>query len=163
MEVREGSMGRPLPGWDVAILDEDERPVLAGERGEIGLRALSNPHYPLGYWNRPPHDSEAFGGEWFHTRDAARADEDGYFWYEGRAGDVIISVGNRIGRFEVESACLEHPAVAEAAAVACPDERRRRQGVLRGAGRRPPTGGRAGGGDQGGTCTTTCPPTPIRG
>ena len=125
MEVREGSMGKPMPGWDVQILDEDERPVAQGERGEICLRARSNPHYPLGYWNRPASDSdEAFGGEWFHTKDAARADEDGYFWYEGRADDVIISAGYRIGPFEVESACLEHPAVAEAAAVASPDERR---------------------------------------
>jgi len=125
MEVREGSMGRPMPGWNVQILDEDERPVKRGERGEICLKARSNPHYPLGYWNRPPEDSdEAFGGEWFHTKDAAREDEDGYFWYEGRADDVIISAGYRIGPFEVESACLEHPAVAEAAAVASPDERR---------------------------------------
>ncbi|HEY2768960.1 MAG TPA: AMP-binding protein [Solirubrobacteraceae bacterium] len=125
MAVREGSMGRPMPGWDVAILDEDERPVAQGERGEICLRARSNPHYPLGYWNRPQGDSdEVFGGDWFHTKDAASADEDGYFWYEGRADDVIISAGYRIGPFEVESACLEHPAVAEAAAVALPDERR---------------------------------------
>jgi acetyl-CoA synthetase len=124
MEVREGSMGRPLPGWDVQILDEDERPVAGGERGEICLRARSNPHYPLGYWNRPQDSREVFGGEWFHTKDAARQDEDGYFWYEGRADDVIISAGYRIGPFEVESACLEHPAVAEAAAVAYPDERR---------------------------------------
>ena len=51
MEVREGSMGRPMPGWDVQILDEDEQPVEQGERGEICLRARSNPHYPLGYWN----------------------------------------------------------------------------------------------------------------
>jgi acetyl-CoA synthetase len=125
MEVREGSMGKPMPGWEVAILDEDERPVKPGERGEICLKARSNPHYPLGYWNRPPEDSEeAFGGEWFHTKDAAREDEDGYYWYEGRADDVIISAGYRIGPFEVESACLEHPAVAEAAVVASPDERR---------------------------------------
>ena len=125
MEVREGSMGRPMPGWEVAILDEDERPVAAGERGEICLKARSNPHYPLGYWNRPEEDTEeAFGGEWFHSKDAARADDDGYFWYEGRADDVIISAGYRIGPFEVESACLEHPAVAEAVAVASPDERR---------------------------------------
>src|SRR5207248_7031884 len=125
MGVREGSMGQPMPGWDVQILDEDERPVPAGERGEICLRARSNPHYPLGYWNRPPEDTEEdFGGDWFHTKDAARADEQGYFWYEGRADDVIISAGYRIGPFEVESACLEHPAVAEAAAVASPDERR---------------------------------------
>ncbi len=124
LEVREGSMGKPMPGWDVRILDEDERPVPAGERGEICLRARSNPHYPLGYWNNEEAGRETFGGEWFHTKDAARIDEDGYVWYEGRADDVIIAAGYRIGPFEVESACLEHPAVAEAAAVASPDERR---------------------------------------
>ncbi|MGH2910423.1 MAG: acyl-CoA synthetase [Solirubrobacteraceae bacterium] len=124
MTVREGSMGKPLPGWDVQIMDEDERPVAHGERGEICLRARSNPHYPLGYWNNEEAGEETFGGEWFHTKDAASQDEDGYFWYEGRADDVIISAGYRIGPFEVESACLEHPAVSEAAAVASPDERR---------------------------------------
>jgi acetyl-CoA synthetase len=124
MEVREGSMGRPMPGWDVAILDEDEQPLPAGERGEICLRARSNPHYPLGYWRLPQETAETFGGDWFHTKDAARMDEDGYVWYEGRADDVIIAAGYRIGPFEVESVCLEHPAVAEAAAVAAPDERR---------------------------------------
>ncbi len=124
MQVREGSMGRPMPGWDVAILDEDEQPVPQGERGEICLRARSNPHYPLGYWNRPEESEETFGGEWFHTRDAASQDEAGYVWYEGRADDVIIAAGYRIGPFEVESACLEHPAVREAAAVASPDELR---------------------------------------
>jgi acetyl-CoA synthetase len=122
MEVREGSMGRPMPGWDVHILDEDEREVGVGERGEICLRARSNPHYPLGYWNNPEATREDFEGEWFHTKDAAERDEDGYFWYAGRADDVIISAGYRIGPFEVESACIEHPAVREAAAVAAPDE-----------------------------------------
>jgi acetyl-CoA synthetase len=124
MEVREGSMGKPMPGWEVAILDEDEQPVPQGERGEICLKARSNPHYPLGYWRQPEASQETFGGEWFHTKDAARMDEDGYVWYEGRADDVIIAAGYRIGPFEVESVCLEHPAVAEAAAVASPDERR---------------------------------------
>jgi acetyl-CoA synthetase len=124
LEVREGSMGKPMPGWDVQILDEDERPVATGERGEICLRARSNPHYPLGYWGNEEAGAETFGGEWFHTKDAASADADGYVWYEGRADDVIIAAGYRIGPFEVESACLEHPAVAEAAAVASPDERR---------------------------------------
>ena len=124
MEVREGSMGKPMPGWDVEILDADENPVVPGERGEICLRARSNPHYPLGYWRRPEETAEVFDGEWFHTKDAARQDEDGYVWYEGRADDVIISAGYRIGPFEVESACLEHPAVREAAAVAAPDELR---------------------------------------
>jgi acetyl-CoA synthetase len=117
-------MGKPMPGWDVEILDEDESPVAPGERGEICMRARSNPHYPLGYWQRPEESVEIFGGEWFHTKDAARQDEDGYVWYEGRADDVIISAGYRIGPFEVESACLEHTAVREAAAVASPDELR---------------------------------------
>ena len=121
MEVREGSMGRPMPGWDVQLLDEDERPVAQGERGEICLRARSNPHWPLGYWNNEEASRETFGGEWFHTKDAATQDEDGYVWYAGRADDVIIAAGYRIGPFEVESACLEHPAVREAAAVASPD------------------------------------------
>jgi acetyl-CoA synthetase len=124
VEVREGSMGRPVPGWDVRILDEDEQPLPPGERGEICLRARSNPHYPIGYWNRPEDTEEVFGGDWFHTKDAAEVDEDGYVWYAGRADDVIISAGYRIGPFEVESACVEHPAVKEAAAVASPDPRR---------------------------------------
>jgi acetyl-CoA synthetase len=121
MEVREGSMGRPMPGWDVRILDEDEREVARGERGEICLRARSNPHWPLGYWEQPEATEATFGGEWFHTKDAATQDEDGYFWYAGRADDVIIAAGYRVGPFEVESACLEHEAVREAAAVASPD------------------------------------------
>jgi acetyl-CoA synthetase len=124
MEVREGSMGRPMPGYDVALLDQDEHEVAPGERGEICLRARSNPHYPLGYWRLPKESEQTFGGEWFHTKDAARMDDAGYIWYEGRSDDVIIAAGYRIGPFEVESACLEHPAVAEAAVVASPDERR---------------------------------------
>ena len=124
VEVREGSMGRPMPGWDVKVLDEDENELPAGERGEICLRARSNPHYPLGYWNRPEDTEEVFGGDWFHTKDAAQLDDDGYFWYAGRADDVIISAGYRIGPFEVESACVEHPAVLEAAAVGSPDPKR---------------------------------------
>jgi acetyl-CoA synthetase len=124
MEVREGSMGRAMPGWEVHILDEDEDEVPRGVRGEICLRARSNPHYPLGYWRNEEAARETFGGEWFHSKDAAVMDEDGYVWYAGRSDDVIISAGYRIGPFEVESACIEHPAVREAAAVASPDERR---------------------------------------
>jgi acetyl-CoA synthetase len=125
VEVRPGSMGRPLPGWDVAILSTDsEEPLLPGELGEICLRARTNPHYPIGYWNRPEDSEAVFGGEWFHTKDAARIDEDGYVWYEGRADDVIISAGYRIGPFEVESAIVELPEVIEAAAVASPDPKR---------------------------------------
>ena len=124
VEVREGSMGKVMPGWDVQILDEDEKPVEQGERGEICLRARSNPHYPLRYWNNEEATKEDFEGDWFHTKDAAQMDEDGYVWYAGRADDVIISAGYRIGPFEVESACVEHPAVLEAAAVASPDQKR---------------------------------------
>ena len=73
MEVREGSMGRPMPGWDVQILDEDERPVPTGERGEICLRARSNPHYPLGYWRttRSPRRRSAASGSTRRTRRAS--------------------------------------------------------------------------------------------
>jgi acyl-CoA synthetase (AMP-forming)/AMP-acid ligase II len=124
LEVRQGSMGKPMPGWDVKILDEDGRPVEQGARGEICLRARSNPHYPLGYWQNEQASAETFGGNWFHTKDAAVQDDDGYFWYVGRADDVIIAAGYRIGPLEVESACLEHPAVRETAVVASPDELR---------------------------------------
>jgi acetyl-CoA synthetase len=124
VEVRPGSMGLPLPGWEVALLDEDGRPVPQGQAGEICLRARSNPHYPLGYWNRPEDSQEVFGGDWFHTKDTALQDPDGYVWYQGRADDVIISAGYRIGPFEVESTLLEHPTVAESAVVASPDQQR---------------------------------------
>ena len=124
MDVREGSMGKPMPGWDVQILDEGETPVGVGERGEICLRARSNPMYPLGYWDNDEAGEEVFGGEWFHTKDSAVQDADGYYWYVGRADDVIIAAGYRIGPFEVESVCLEHPAVREAAVVASPDQLR---------------------------------------
>src|SRR5918992_1606415 len=91
VEVRPGSMGRPLPGWDVAILSTDgEARLDAGELGEICLRARTNPHYPLGDWNPPEDTTEVFGGEYFRTKDVGRMDEDGYIWYEGRADDVII-------------------------------------------------------------------------
>jgi acetyl-CoA synthetase len=125
VEIRPGSMGRPLPGWEMSLLATDTgEPVPPGEVGEICLKARSNPHYPLGYWDRPEDSETVFGGEWFHTKDVARIDEDGYVWYEGRADDVIISAGYRIGPFEVESAIVELSEVNEAAAVASPDEQR---------------------------------------
>ena len=125
MEVREGSMGRPMPGWDVA---DPRRGRAAGGPGrarrDLPARPLE-PALPARLLaTGPRRREETFGGDWFHTKDAASMDPDGYVWYEGRADDVIIAAGYRIGPFEVESACLEHPAVAEAAAVASPDERR---------------------------------------
>ena len=124
MEIRPGSMGKPTPGWQVALLDDDDQAVPLGEPGEICLRARTNPHYPLNYWNRAEESQQVFGGDWFHTRDVARQDDDGYVWYEGRNDDVIISAGYRIGPFEVESALVAHPKVIEAAAVASPDHLR---------------------------------------
>ena len=125
VEVRPGSMGLPLPGWEVELLKVGtEEAVPRGEAGEICLKARSNPHYPIGYWNRPEDTAKVFGGPYFRTNDMGRRDEDGYIWYEGRADDVIISAGYRIGPFEVESAILELEEAVEAAAVASPDEKR---------------------------------------
>ncbi|MGW3470693.1 acyl-CoA synthetase [Saccharopolyspora sp. NPDC000995] len=121
---KEGSMGLPVPGWDVAILDEDEQPVPSGESGEICLRARSNPQYPLGYWGRAAETSKDFGGTWFHTKDIAWADPDGYVFYVGRKDDVIKSAGYRISPFEIEEACSRHPAVAEAGVIGIADTAR---------------------------------------
>jgi len=121
--ARRATTGLPILGVDARVLDDDdvEVPWDGVTTGEVCAR--SN-HVMDRYWNRPEETEEDFDGEWFHTKDAAQQDEDGYVWYAGRADDVIIAAGYRIGPFEVESACLEHPAVAEAAAVASPDERR---------------------------------------
>jgi acyl-coenzyme A synthetase/AMP-(fatty) acid ligase len=106
--VRQGSMGKPLPGIEVRIVE-----------GELQLRTGSSPTFFSRYL-----DGERFAGEWWSTGDLVREDEDGYLYFEGREDDVILSSGYRIGPFEVESALLAHPAVAEAAAVAAPDPER---------------------------------------
>jgi acyl-coenzyme A synthetase/AMP-(fatty) acid ligase len=106
--VRPGSMGKPLPGIETRIVE-----------GELQLRAASSPTFFSHYL-----DGERFEGEWWRTGDLVRADEDGYLYFEGRGDDIILSSGYRIGPFEVESALLSHPAVAEAAAVAAPDPER---------------------------------------
>ena len=101
-------MGRPLPGLETRIVD-----------GELQLRAASSPTFFDRYL-----DGERFEGEWWPTGDRVREDGDGYLWFEGRGDDLILSSGYRIGPFEVESALISHPAVAEAAAVAAPDPER---------------------------------------
>jgi len=106
--VKPGSMGERLPGIDLRVDD-----------GELILRPESCPTFFSHYIG-----SEPFDGEWWHTGDLVSEDEDGYLWFEGRADDVIVSSGYRIGPFEVESALVSHPAVAEAAAVAAPDAER---------------------------------------
>jgi len=107
-EIREGSMGKPLPGIDLRITD-----------GELQLRHESCPTFFGHYIGSKP-----YAEEWWRTGDLVSEDEDGYLWFEGRADDVIVSSGYRIGPFEVESALVSHPAVAEAAAVAAPDPER---------------------------------------
>ncbi len=131
MPVKPGSMGRPLPGVEAAVLRRDangkiverhgqavvERP---GVEGELALR----PGWPSmfrGYLHEPKRYRRRFAGGWYLTGDLARQDGDGYFWFVGRADDVIKSAGHLIGPFEVESTLLEHPAVAEAGVIGKPD------------------------------------------
>jgi acetyl-CoA synthetase len=121
MEVRPGSMGRPLPGSTVTIVDEDGREVPDDTVGQIALRPHPEGYYSLGYWGDAERTAAMSRGGWITIGDLGRRDADGYYWFEGRADDVIKSAGYRIGPFEVESAILRHPAVAEAAVVGVPD------------------------------------------
>jgi len=122
--VKIGSMGLPTPGFDVRVVDEDGDESPAGEEGYVVVRV--KPERPVGlfkeYWKKPEETASVFKGDYYYTGDKAYRDEDGYFWFVGRADDVILSSGYRIGPFEVESALIEHPAVAEAAVIAAPDE-----------------------------------------
>jgi|GEM_PF-4813 len=123
LPIKQGSMGKPTPGFDVQIVTDDGKVLGPNEEGYIAVRV--KPHRPVGlfkeYWKEPEEMARVFSGDWYFTGDKAYKDEDGYFWFVGRADDVIISSGYRIGPFEVESALLEHPAVAESAVVASPD------------------------------------------
>jgi len=125
--VRAGSMGRPLPGIEMAVLDDDGGPVSAGERGQLALR-LPSPQLMLGYWNDPGKTAQTrvrHGDvEYFLTGDLAWMDADGYIYYAGRTDDIISSAGYRIGPMEVENALMEHPAVAECGVIGSPDPTR---------------------------------------
>ncbi|WP_342640048.1 acyl-CoA synthetase [Rhodoligotrophos ferricapiens] len=127
LPVKPGSMGKPLPGTDAAVIDAEDRMAPAGKPGRLVI-GLPNPQVMVGYWQEPERTKESRvvvdGREWFLTGDLARIDEDGYFFYEGRADDVINSAGYRIGPMEVENVLMEHEAVAECAVVASPDEER---------------------------------------
>lgn len=118
--VKPGSMGKPMPGQDVRILDDDGKEVSPGNVGEVttkfGLPSLFKEYYKM-----PDRMEEVIKDGRYHTGDLCRLDEDGYFWFEGRADDVITSAGYRIGPFEVEDALLTHPSVLECAAVGTPD------------------------------------------
>jgi acetyl-CoA synthetase len=124
MDIRPGSMGRPLPGIVASVVrrrdDGGVDEVDDGEQGELALR----PGWPSmfrGYLHEEERYEKCFAGGWYLTGDVARRDADGYFWFVGRADDVIKSSGHLIGPFEVESALLEHPAVAEAGVIGVPD------------------------------------------
>ena len=121
MAVKPGSMGRPLPGCTVAIVDDEGHEVADDVVGHVGVQPHPEGYYSLGYWDDPERTRALYRGPWMTCGDLARRDSDGYFWFEGRADDVIKSAGYRIGPFEVESALLMHPAVAEAAVVGVPD------------------------------------------
>jgi acyl-coenzyme A synthetase/AMP-(fatty) acid ligase len=120
MDVRAGSMGKPTPGHEVAVVDEDGKVCGPGEVGDIGLRG-DPPTLFRGYYKNEEETQRSRRGEWYLTGDRAQVDADGYFWFVGRADDVISSGAYRIGPFEVESALLEHPAVMESAVVGSPD------------------------------------------
>ena len=124
IEERPGSMGKPAPGFDVRVIGEDGQELPAGQEGDIAVRVA--PERPVGlfkeYWKDPERTAATRRGDWYVTGDRATRDEDGYLWFVGRADDVILSAGYRIGPFEVESALLEHDAVAESAVVSSPDE-----------------------------------------
>jgi len=125
MDVKLGSMGKPSAGFDVAVIDEMGNRLGAGTEGDVAINIKPRPVGLFeGYYNNPEKTKGVFRGNWYITDDRAYIDNDGYFWFLGRADDVIKSSGYRIGPFEVESILLEHPAVAEAAAVASPDELR---------------------------------------
>jgi acetyl-CoA synthetase len=120
MEVRPGSMGRAVPGHEVAIIDDSGNRLPPGEQGHIAIRR-PDPVMFLGYWQNPKATQDKFVGDWLLTGDMGRTDADGYLWYVGRADDVITSAGYRIGPAEIEDCLLKHPAVAMAAAIGVPD------------------------------------------
>ena len=117
--ARDGSMGRPLPGIEVRIAEPDGATEGRPTEGELQVRPETVPTFFSHYLDAAP-----FDGEWWPTGDHVRQDEDGYLWFEGRDDDIIITAGYRVGPFEVESALVSHPAVAEAAAIPAPDEER---------------------------------------
>ena len=124
MEVRPGSMGRPFPGSDVAILDAEGNQLPPGEAGEIAVKRGDAAMF-LEYWNAPEKTAERFvsndAGEWMRTGDEGVVDADGYFWFASRTDDVITSSGYRIGPSEIENSLTGHPAVAMAACIGLPD------------------------------------------
>jgi acetyl-CoA synthetase len=124
-DTRPGSMGRPLPGYEIAILDPETRERLPrGELGEIAVQPGDERVFFTEYLNRPDATGEKRHGDWYLTDDLARRDADGYLWFESRADDVIITSGYRVGPLEVEEVLLDHPAVEQAGVIGVPDDTR---------------------------------------
>src|SRR3954454_24278132 len=120
LPLRPGSMGKPTPGFDVRIVDEQGRELPRGQRGIIGVRQ-PNPVTMIEYWKNTEATEKKYAGEFLLTGDLGVQDEDGYFWYVSREVDVITSAGYRIGPSEIEHTLLKHPAVALSAVVGIPD------------------------------------------
>jgi acetyl-CoA synthetase len=123
MHIKPGSMGRPIPGHYVAVINQDGHEVPANTVGQIAVRA-PDPVIMLEYWNNPQATTDKYIGEWLLTGDQGQIDEDGYFWFVGRDDDVITSSGYRIGPGEIEDCLTKHPAVSLAAAIGVPDKLR---------------------------------------
>jgi len=120
LEVRPGSMGKPIPGIEAAVLNDQYEPIGPGEEGHLAVR----PGWPSmfrTYWRNRSLYNSRFRKGWYITGDQAKKDDDGYFWFVGRADDVINTAGHLVGPFEVESVLIEHPAVVEAGVIGKPD------------------------------------------
>jgi len=124
MDIKPGSMGKPLPGVKAAIIDDQGNVVPPYRMGNLAIQTPW-PSMMRKIWNNPSKYAEYFGFEgWYVSGDSAYMDEDGYFWFQGRVDDVINTAGERVGPFEVESKLVEHPAVAEAGVIGKPDPMR---------------------------------------
>jgi len=127
--ARAGSMGRPYPGHQVAVIDDEGREVPPGVPGDVAVNRYDvhgdpDPIFFLGYWKNADATRRKFTGDWCRTGDLATRDEDGYLWYQGRADDVFKAAGYRIGPSEIENCLVKHPAVVNAAVVPKPDAER---------------------------------------
>ncbi|MDQ1497408.1 MAG: acetyl-CoA synthetase [Actinomycetota bacterium] len=126
LPIKPGSAGIPMPGWDVEIVDDDGKPVGPGVKGIVVIKRPFPSMLPT-IWGDPDRYERDYWGKLpgvYYTGDAAEYDEDGYFWFSGRADEIIKIAGHRIGTVEVETAFLRHPAVAEAGCTGRPDELR---------------------------------------
>jgi benzoate-CoA ligase len=118
-EVRPGSSGKIIPGYEARIVDDHGQPVAVGEIGALLIKGDST---CAGYWNQHEKTLQTFEGAWFRTGDKYYQDEDGYFWYAGRADDLFKVNGRWLSPTEVESALIAHPAIREAAVISRDDE-----------------------------------------